>query len=399
MSSHPAPSAVSLNRASAAQAITVATVTVLPGYLLAALAVQVSADLRFGAATLGILVAVFFLAAAVSSPSMGRAVGRWGAGHGAAMASTLCAVAMAAVALTQDVTQLYVALALAGVANGLSQPASNTLIFGAIRPGRLGVAFGIKQASVPAAALLSGAALPTVGLLVGWRWTFVIAALLTGVFAAWQWTTMGRRADPRSTERTRLRDGSSSVSALLALSAAGLLGAAAAGSFGTFFILAWIERGLTPGTAGWVYAVLASGTLIARIGSGWFVDRSPRLDRGRLMSTMLVLGAVGFLAMAVGDLVVALVGAAFACVIGWGWTGVFQYVTVVWYPENPAIATGVTQAGVATGAALGPLVLGLAAEQRGYEFAWFVAGACSLVAALCVVVAKRRQAAGEPVSA
>lgn len=56
-------------------------------------------------------------------------------------------------------------------------------------------------------------------------------------------------------------------------------------------------------------------------------------------------------------------------------------------PDAPAIATGTTQAGAFAGAALGPLVFGLAAQQISFRVAWGLLAAIGVVAAFVMLAA------------
>jgi len=70
-----------------------------------------------------------------------------------------------------------------GLARGAGQPASNALIATAVAPGRRGLAYGAKQAAIPAGVLLGGLAVPVFGVTVGWRWAYVAAAVVAVVVA------------------------------------------------------------------------------------------------------------------------------------------------------------------------------------------------------------------------
>ena len=71
---------------------------------------------------------------------------------------------------------LFVLLAVAGLANAVTQPAINLFMADQVPRDRQGLAFGIKQSAIPAAVLVSGLALPLLALPLGWRPTFAICA-------------------------------------------------------------------------------------------------------------------------------------------------------------------------------------------------------------------------------
>lgn len=58
------------------------------------------------------------------------------------------------------------------------QLASNLTLSRYVPAHRLGLSFGIKQAAIPLATLLAGAAVPAVALTLGWRWAYGIGAVL-----------------------------------------------------------------------------------------------------------------------------------------------------------------------------------------------------------------------------
>lgn len=380
------PAAV--DRSSAARAVTAAVTAVLPVFLVAALSVQIRAELSFGTAALGAVVAIYFVTGAITSVPLGQAVELLRAGRGLALAASISAVAMIAASLAQSWVQLAGALVLAGLANALAQPAANLLLSVSIPVRRLGLAFGIKQSCVPGAALIGGLAVPTVALVVGWRWAFALAGALTAAYAAWLWSAHSGRGVARSPRTGTLRDSEAAVSSLLFLTAGGFLGAAAATSLGAFLVDSAVVSGFAPSTAGWVYAAMAWGTVSSRVVLGWVVDRSPTRSRFGLIALLLGTGALGYVLLAVGQPLLFLVGAALGFVVGWAWTGIFHYAVVTWYRKAPAAATGLAQTGLSLGAGIGPLLFGITVEQTSYRVAWLGAGGVSLVAALTVLGAR-----------
>ena len=151
---------------------------VLPTFLVGALAVQIRGDLDFAESGLGLLSAVFFLVASVSSVGLGRVSERVGAVLALRVgAFSTAAILLAVAVLGRSYVVLLGLLTVAGVANALIQPAANLYLARAIPTSRLGFAFGVKQSAIPAGILLGGLAVPAIGLTVGWRWAFVAAAV------------------------------------------------------------------------------------------------------------------------------------------------------------------------------------------------------------------------------
>lgn len=382
------------DRSSAARGVVIAVMAVLPVFLTGALAVQLREDLAFGAAVLGGIVATYFITSAVGSPLMGQVVETLGAARAVALAATMSGSAMLAAAMAQSWVHLALALTLAGVANSMAQPAANLLLSDSIPVRRLGLAFGIKQSCVPGAALIGGFAVPTVALVLGWRWAFAIAGGLTVCYAGWLWLRHTERRPPRRTRKATLRDSEAPLTSLLFLTAGGFLGAAAATSLGAFLVDSAVSIEFAPSTAGWLYAVLAWGTVMSRIALGWGLDRAPDRSRFGIIAMLLGTGSVGYLLLAGANHTLFVIGAVLGFVVGWAWTGVFHYAIVTWYRRSPAAATGFVQTGLSLGAGLGPLGFGIVAEQQGYPAAWTGAGVVSLLAAVTVLAARSHLRAG-----
>ena len=158
-------------------ALTATVAVALPVFLVGGLAVQISDELRFSPAGLGLAVSAYFGASALASLPAGALVERYGAARitrcGIALsAAALLAVAVAATALWS----LIAILALGAGANAMGQLASNTSLSRHVPAGRQGLSFGVKQAAIPVCSLLAGLAVPAVALTIGWRWAFVLAA-------------------------------------------------------------------------------------------------------------------------------------------------------------------------------------------------------------------------------
>src|SRR5919107_1756562 len=161
----------------AAGAITVTTVSVLPVFLTGALAVQLGDELGFDPAGLGLVVALYFGVSALCSLPVGRLVERWGGATTSRIAVLGVAVVMLALAVfAKSYVSLLAILLCSAWCNVMGQLASNLTLARSVPAHRLGLSFGVKQAAIPLATLLAGAAVPLVALTIGWRWAYVMAA-------------------------------------------------------------------------------------------------------------------------------------------------------------------------------------------------------------------------------
>ena len=365
------------------QAILMATFSVLPAFLLGALAVGVRAEFGFGPQKLGLAVAWFFVTTSIGATQLGKVVERLGVRTSLAIGAGGSATSMLGVAASGSYQWMLVALTVGGLANSVLQPAVNSALSHRISPGHLGLAIGIKQSSIPAATLLGGLAVPTLGTTIGWRWTFAIAAGMaaTAGLSSWFFGDRPPRFSGRITGRRGRRVAVPHVHSLVILTVGGMLGAAAATSLGAFLVDAGVQVGIPEATAGLLFAGASLWGLVIRIGLGWLADRYPTRSRYGTIMLLLLLGAPGYLMLASGIGPAYVLGALLAYGAGWGWPGLFHFTVVSQYPDTPAAATGVIQSGVAAGAGLGPLLFGVIAGSFSYEAAWVMASALSLLSA------------------
>lgn len=408
-------------------AVAATTIGTLPVFLLGALAVLVRADLGFSESQLGGAASAFFASSAVASVPAGRAAQRWGARATTVTGTALAGIALAGVALAVGSWPPLVALLVVGGAgNALAQIGSNLGLAQHVPPERQGLAYGVKQSAIPTATLLGGLAVPVVGLTIGWRWAFGVAAIapvayallaprdvppgavaLHGVAAAGA-PSAGHRAGggpPRRAGGRPARPRTDTPTRALVVLACGV-GTAAAGAnaFGAFLVESAVDVGLAPGTAGLVFAAGSAVGIAGRLLAGWRADHRD----GRhlpVVAGQLAVGSVGLALLAVasaawgpGAATTALVilGTLLGFGLGWSWPGLFTFAVVRLNRGAPAAATSITQAGVFAGGALGPLAFGTTVELASYTAAWAGAAAALVVAAGLVLAGRRQVLAGLP---
>jgi predicted MFS family arabinose efflux permease len=355
--------------------------SVLPGFLVGALALQIHRDLDVHVEAVAAGVTVFFLAGAFGAGWGGRLADHIGAIPAMRRSVFVTAAALAAAALAPSLIVLFVLLAVAGVANAVTQPAINLYVAEQIPADRQGLGFGIKQSGIPAAILVSGLALPLLALPLGWRPTLglcAIAPLAVGL------ALRGERVEHVS-RRTASRRPSRAL-LLTALGAA--LATAGPSALGAYLVASAVEVGIDEGTAG-LLAALASGlSLATRVSLGARADR--RRDYGLAVVVLLLgAGSLGFALMASDSVAPFVLGALVAFTLGWGWPGLFNLAVVDSNRETPGSATGVSQTGIYAGAAGGPAVFGALAAGAGYGTAWLVVAVMTLLAAGVLWLARR----------
>jgi predicted MFS family arabinose efflux permease len=366
----------------AALAIGAGAATVLPGFLVGSLALQVKADFGVSVAAVAAGVTVFFAAGAVGAGLGGRLAERVGGLRSIRSCVIATAVLLLACAVVaQSLAVFLVLLAAAGLVNAVCQPAINLFMADQVPLDRQGIAFGIKQSAIPSAVLVSGLALPLLALPLGWRPTFAICAGGAVAVAA----AVGRSA-PRFAPPPE-RPPPPRPSRKLVITAVGAaLASAGPNSLGAYLVASAVDVGIAEGVAGVLSATGSAMSLLVRLLVGVRADR--RRDYGfSTMVALLIVGAGGFALLAVGEPAAFVAGAVVAFSFGWGWPGLFNLAVVNLYREAPGAATGVSQTGIYVGAAAGPAAYGLLSSEIGYPATWGVAGGLCLVAAAAVAYA------------
>jgi MFS family permease len=361
-------------------ALTTTIACSVPVFLVGGLAVQISADLRFSPAGLGLAVSAYFGATALASVPAGALVEKFGSTAIARCGIALSATSLLAVAaLARSLWSLVLILALGAGANAMGQLASNTSLSRHVPRRRQGLSFGVKQAAIPVSTLLAGVAVPLIALTLGWRWAFVFAAL--GAAAA-LWLVPVERDEA---DRSPGAAGRRATSALVVIGLAAALAAAAANALGTFLVDSAVARGIAPGPAGLALTLGSLVCVLARVGGGWQADLLPGRQVG-VIAGLLATGAIGLALIAVPGRAALIVGVVLGFGLGWSWPGLMNFAVVRLHPQAPAAATSITQTGVYAGGCIGPLALGAVAEAAGYPTMWTVAAIAMFSAAALMVL-------------
>jgi len=363
-----------------------ATLATLPVFLTGATAVTLRQDLGFSTGGLGVAVATFWVSMALMGAPGGRLAQRVGATSSIRLGAVAAAVSLLGASTAGNLTQLCLWLVLAGLASGFCQPAADLTIAVGVPVPRLGLAFGVKQSSVPGAAMLAGLAVPSLALTVGWRWAFIASALLV-VPVLFVVPLLGAgyvgpaRVDAREHQAKRL-------TRVWLLAGTVSLAMAAVSAMGAFYVESAVAYGQNVEAAG---VMLAVGSAFGVAGRFFFAWRLADVPRPFFVTAGLVaLGGMATLVFSLGVTDGPLVAAtAFAFGAGWGWNGLFTHAVVTTNSDVAARASGIIVVGAAGGGVFGPLVFGFATERAGFGLAWILAGVFMLVAAGLMALCSR----------
>ena len=362
----------------------------LPVFLLGGLAVLVRADLGFSEVQLGLAASTFFTVAALTAVPAGRVAARTGAWAATVIGAALSAGALVAMSAARSYAVLLLALALGGVANALAQIGTNGTLAEVVPAHRQGLAFGVKQAAIPAATLVAGFSLPLVGLTLGWRTGFAASALLAVAYVLLAPRTARRPGASRSAGG---RGGEVAGRALSVVAAAAALASAAVNGMAAFLVESAVASGLSPSGAGVLLGTGSACGVAARVLVGWLADRRTG-GHLRVVAAMMATGAIAMSLFATGAPAAFFAGTILIFTLGWSWPGLLTFAVVRLHPTAPARATSYTQTGVFAGGATGPLVLGLLVSAGSYRLAWSVAAVAMVLASGAMVAGRRMLLAG-----
>jgi predicted MFS family arabinose efflux permease len=363
-------------------AVVAATIsTVFPGFAVGALSVQMSEEFGVGEAKYGWALGSFFLAAAAGSVVTGRAAQRFGPRRQITFILLAAVAVQLAIALAANsFAGLVGAMLLLGFLNSGNQTAINLAISQAQLP-RLGLAISIKQSGMPAAAMLSGLAVPALALTVGWRWAYVGgAALALAALVAVRLLIV----DVPDVGTQRRGELGSSRSSLVTLAVASGFLAFCAGALTAWIVGSGVDAGLGEGGAGLVLSFGAGLGILVRMSWGFRLDSitwRPLLGAG----AMMLLGSAGFGLLILGSSTIHVFGALLAFGAGWIWPVFTNFAIVRVNPVGAARATGITQMGVYVGVFSGPLVGGWVIGAWGYSAMWFLVMIAALIGSVLVI--------------
>ena len=382
------PTATTGSGAALALATGVALVVagVLPGFLTASLAPRIRTDFAFGASSVGLAVAVFYVVCTATSTPCGRLVERIGARRGMRLgAASTAAGCLAIAAGAGSAAALIVLLAFAGLGNAMAGPAVSAMLKRRLAGHRHGLAFGAQQSGASLGALLAGLALPAVAIPFGWRWAFAAAAVVAIAAAA---LAPSGGDDERSAGAAAARLAHRGLGAVHALALAAVLASAAGVGFVSFIVLYAVHRGIDEGAAGVLLGGVSLATTLSRVGLGIAADRADT-DPLRPVAAMLLASLLGYALLIAGTPALVVAGALLVGILGWSWPGALTLAVVQRSPGAPAWAVGVMMAGLFGGAIVGPLLVGLLAERGSFDAAWIACAGLAAAAAGTLAATRR----------
>lgn len=372
-------------------------------YSISASSTVVRDRLGITAGQLGSVLTVVFASAAVTAVGLGRAADRLSSRVQLSIIFGGAAVSLVLGAFSTSLAALYVAAAVAGVTQAISNPTTNRIIRTAAPPEKRIGWIGIKQSGVQVSQLFGGLFFPAAALGLGWTGASLVAAAVAGVL----WVVAVRAAPPlpgvremQAAAEAGGRDASrlpASVWYFAAIAFLTGLGMQATNMYLPLFAVEALDLSLVAGGA----AAAASGVIgvFSRI---WWGRRMTAGHRPTTLLALIALGSVlGVAVLLTADLAhlpaLLWVGAAVHGLTVLGANVVTNAGLMDGVPAGRlGRATGVNSMGMYAGFACGPLVMGVLRDLTGDFRLGFAAVGVAYALALGVVWLLRRHVDAHP---
>lgn len=337
---------------------------------------------------LGLLIGMSMVIGGACSPVVGVLTDRLGGRKALALTFALAGLGYLMMAGAGFYLFLAVAAVLAGVANGLTNPATNKLIATEVTPGRRGFITGTKQSGVQVGTALLGLLVPLGVITWGWRPTVLIGA---AVWLAFLPITLRVTTPVPVSERTTGPEWASAFREVWPISAFGLLIGIASSFLILLPLFAEEALGFDRVSAGRASALAAVSAIVGRL--AWPRRAERRQAFPATLRTLAVLTVMGVVILAASVNAAWLVWPA-AFVMGVSaasWNSVGMLATIVTAgPSRAGAATGWVQLGFLSGAGMSTPIFGWLVDQTGsYRPALSVAAVAAAIAAVVITFASR----------
>lgn len=351
-------------------------------YTLTAISPLVIADLDLSPAEYGAISTVTFGAAALSALLLGGPSNRSGARTVMVAVSVGSIAGLAVLALAESYAVVVIAGVLSGVAQALSNPATNRMVAG-LPVKQRGALIGWKQSGVQAAQLVAGLAAPLIAADAGWRWAVAagIALGLVGIVSAL--ATRAEAAPNQTPGRAGEATGPITVARLTAYTF--FIGFGLQATNAHLPLFAHVDLGLGLRPAGLIAALVGLVGLLSRIWWGRRADTDSR--QASTLLTLAVGAALGVMLVMASTLLGSWLVWVGAAVFGAAALASNAVTMVVLIRTVPITSLGTATAFLATGMYVGfgsgPLAFGLTLDLgAGFGVAWLVPLTAFVAAAL-----------------
>jgi MFS family permease len=359
------------------------------GPMLGLLGTEFLQEFRISRGELGLVIGLSMVVGGACSPVVGVLTDRLGGRKALALTFALAGVGYLVMASAGIYVVLMLAAFLAGISNGLTNPATNKLIATEVAPGSRGFITGTKQSGVQIGTALLGLLIPLGVIAWGWRPTVLIVA---GVWLLFLPVTFRVTSAVATSKPTTRAEWATAFWNIWPISAYGMLIGIASSLLILLPLFAEEALGFDRVAAGQTAALAAGCAIVGRL--TWPRRAERRHAFPATLRTLALLTVLGVAGLAWSVSVPAMVWPA-AVVMGLSaasWNSVGMLATIVTAgPARSGAATGWVQLGFLTGAGLSTPLYGWLVDNTGsYLPGMGVAAVAALLGAIVVTVGSAR---------
>jgi MFS family permease len=359
------------------------------GPTLGLLATEFLQEFRMSRGELGLLIGMSMVVGGACSPIVGVLTDRLGGRKALTLTFGLAGIAYLVMAAAGFYLVLMLAAFLAGISNGLTNPATNKLIATEVAPGNRSFITGTKQSGVQIGAALLGLLIPIGVIAWGWRPTVLIVAGVWLVFLPITFQVTSAVVASKPTTRAEL---ASAFKEVWPISAYGMLIGIASSLLILLPLFAEEALGFDRITAGRATALAAGCAVVGRLTWPHRAERRHAFAATlRILALLTVVGVAG-LAWSVKTPSVLWPAVVVMGISAASWNSVGMLATIVTAGQARAgAATGWVQLGFLTGAGVSTPVYGWLVDTTGsYLPALVVAAVSASLGAIVITVGSKR---------
>jgi MFS family permease len=359
------------------------------GPMLGLLGTEFIGEFRISRGELGLLIGLSMVVGGACSPVVGVLTDRLGGRKALALTFALAGAGYLVMAVAGIYLVLMLAAFVAGISNGLTNPATNKLIATEVAPGSRGFITGTKQSGVQVGTALLGLLVPLGVIAWGWRITVVIVAAVWLLFLPVTFRVTSAVAASKPTTRA---EWATAFWDIWPVSAFGMLIGIASSLLILLPLFAEEAMGFDRIAAGQTSALAAGCAIAGRLAWPRRAERRHAFPGTlRTLALLTVVGVAG-LAWSINFPVMVWPAAVVMGLSAASWNSVGMLATIVTAgPARAGAATGWVQLGFLTGAGVGtPLYGWLIDTTNSYLPGMGVAVAAAALAAMVITMGSKQ---------
>lgn len=356
-------------------------------FTLAVVSSELQAEFGISKLQLGLLAGINTLVGGTIAPKAGKLCDRIGGRQSMGLTLALSGISAVAIALSQSYTMLLIAMALAGLPQGLGNPAANKAIATGIDPKLRGIITGVKQSGVQVSVFIAGFTMPWINTEFGWRTGIWLVAAVSFVSLLGLGLVSEFAEDDDGLPQGAATSSSALPTFVTQVAIFGFLLGIVGGGLGRFLPLFAEEAvGFTAADAGRVFGLQGLVAIPCRLVAGVALDRGA--SARKMLISMGSVGAVAIIAILLAD------GGSpnylwIGTIIGGMTLGSWNTaanLAMIRQKESAGVATGRLMLGFLIGLTVGGPGVGWSIDRFGYSPAWVTSAALALVGAAVVSV-------------